>query len=591
LRNRMRTQSSGRHPPTSPEGGARREAASNRRLRAVEWAQHHTDEALAEALSQRLRALLDRRADLDLTEDETAIAALRRMIHTLASLFPSTEALTVMHVPGWRWPEGEPLTFRGRFVMKSRDGQEPPVMELAFQVGGSAKVRFSVRVAADQHPPADWEQFDVEPVCIARPGFPDTALVWSIWCKECRWDVAHGKETRTLAGAICHRLNVTHAGGGDSALSVLRSGVGRDHRAVRLEVLSNDEASARVTRVPRWNDLATITPLEVVVVDGRPIVSDGHTPYVPREDRHRQQSFDFASRVRWIDGRETQDLILDALAAHPLDDCRSPLLGDVMVVCTLAAALADSVRLPIGLGAALIGQGRDSPTNRRRFKVACDVADSTKWRNLESGDSLKLAIAEQLSDDEMYLARPAWLRHRGPGQQWRPTGLLFRRLGAAVSARSHGGASARFTGMQRMVSGFESVLHGTPPKGGRHRDARTPTGLVPERPGGPGPGIAVDWRLAITRCGEHVPEGETPEGTVGRRYRKRVEALNAAGYGVGGDARDTIEIVEVRKGKGGDGPGLVIRATAEFCAAMRNPVRARVALNELPMLKFLLASA
>ena len=81
--------------------------------------------------------------------------------------------------------------------------------------------------------------------------------------------------------------------------------------------------------------------------------------------------------------------------------------------------------------------------------------------------------------------------------------------------------------------------------------------------------------------GEHVPSS-APNRAAGQRYRRRVEALVIAGYQVprrSGIARagDTIEIVDVVDGRGGRRrSGLVIRASARFCAAVAQPVERRV---------------
>ena len=72
---------------------------------------------------------------------------------------------------------------------------------------------------------------------------------------------------------------------------------------------------------------------------------------------------------------------------------------------------------------------------------------------------------------------------------------------------------------------------------------------------GPGPEVWIGWRDAITLAGENVPADATGQGSEGRRYRRRVDALIEAGYTAGaGRAR--------RRGGDGVGPGAAVRRGA-----------------------------
>ena len=80
-----------------------------------------------------------------------------------------------------------------------------------------------------------------------------------------------------------------------------------------------------------------------------------------------------------------------------------------------------------------------------------------------------------------------------------------------------------------------------------------PDALRPARKGGPGPQVWIAWRDAITLAGENVAADATGQGSEGRRYRRRVDALIAAGYEVGprgeaAPAGDTVEIARAQSG-------------------------------------------
>ena len=416
--------------------------------------------------------------------------------------------------------------------------------------------------------------------------------LWTRWWGLIRWNMTPEVSRGTLANAISSHLHQTNAGGGDSALSILHTTVSRSPTDARIEVGTNDidapnAKQTRMTRVPRWIDYAVNQPLVAVTVDDVPLTSPTAEFFSYRPRQAAQGAFPFAQRLRWVDGRDVSDVILDTVKALQFDDHRSPLLGDVMLIATLTAALQHPVIVPDGVGAMLIGQGRDTPANRLRFNRATDVADSAKWRDPKTGKALPISRAEATKDG-VCLARPAWIRMRGPGQQWRYSGLLFRQLAALATHNARGGNAAHIAGLMRMLSGFETILYQQPPRGGRSKYARTPYALIPEKPGGPGPPIAVSWRTALAVSGEHVPAEETITGTAARRFRLRRNALVGRGYLVRGqspaDANDTIEIVDVLKGKSHGQPGLAIRATARFIHALHNQVTTLVSLLDLPML-------
>ena len=66
------------------------------------------------------------------------------------------------------------------------------------------------------------------------------------------------------------------------------------------------------------------------------------------------------------------------------------------------------------------------------------------------------------------------------------------------------------------------------------------------------------------------PDADT-KGRAGQRYRKRLSMLEAAGYFTSrrgtAPAGDTIEIVERKRPGPGQPAGLIVRATARYCAS------------------------
>ena len=83
------------------------------------------------------------------------------------------------------------------------------------------------------------------------------------------------------------------------------------------------------------------------------------------------------------------------------------------------------------------------------------------------------------------------------------------------------------------------------------------------------------------------PADAKSESVWGRRYRRRVAALIAAGYLIpapGGvaPAGDTVEIVRVVDGRGhGHVAGVRIRASARFCAAHADNIPTRLSAARL----------
>ena len=553
------------------------------------WAKESPAEALAVALTTRGVDTLRTRIEIDLREKPDIAVALEKTLMVLERVDQSAEARLAGDAPGWAWPRDKPLNFVGRI-----DNDEPVVVMCEITSTSNEPIPWRTT----RRPTDGGDSRRHESPTVQRSLWEDSVerqpqhLSWTRGSGSIPWNRTPAAGRGTLANAICRRLHETAAGHGHSALSILHTTVPRSPTKVRIAVQTSDvdaptAMQMRLTRVPRWIDFAMHQPLVAVKVDGLPLTSPVAECFSYRPRDAPQGAFSFSRRLRWVDGRDVFDVILDTMRALQLDDQRSPLLGDVMLIATLTAALENPVTVPDRMGAMLIAQGRDTPGNRLRFNRAADVADSAKWRDPKTGKSLPISRAESTADG-VCLARPAWMRIEGPGQQWRYTGLLFRQLGTIATRASRGGNAAHVAGLMRMVSGFETILFQQSPRGGRRKHARTPDALIAETPGGPGPVVAVPWRTALAISGEHVPEEETSLGSAARRYRKRRDALLDRGYLVRSqspaDANDTIEIVDIIKGKSQDGPGLAIRATARFIQALHYQDSTLVPLRELPML-------
>ena len=127
--------------------------------------------------------------------------------------------------------------------------------------------------------------------------------------------------------------------------------------------------------------------------------------------------------------------------------------------------------------------------------------------------------------------------------------------------------------LARTVDGIEAALTWGP-TAGRGQGGRQPDYLKPVRKGGPGPDVFIPWRNVLRLAGERAPDDVVASSALRMRYKRRIEALQAAGLLVGGQAApagDTVEIVQVvdGRGKGRMGGGIIVRATDRFVEAYR----------------------
>ena len=349
-----------------------------------------------------------------------------------------------------------------------------------------------------------------------------------------------------------------------------------------------------LNRTPAVVDIALLSPLEVVQVDGVPFASMTATANTAQYQRipapaiSEQQSFAFPG-PKSLGGHEVNDVVIQALASLPLTDLRNPLMGDVARLMTLAYALTGPTMIHESNGARFLGRN-DTPANRRRWWCTCAAVDSIQLIiNAATGQWIKLARADPDGAGNVYLAAPAWWRGKGPGQAWRWSGTLWRP--PLIGTSQSGGSAGFWSGVDRTLNGLEALLawSSTP---GRGKGARIPDALQPERRDGAGPGrpIWVPWRDLLTLAGEPVAQDEDPKGTAGRRYRRRLEALEDRGYcteiASTAHAGDTVEILKNRSGWHPNGAGIWIRASDRFVEAVRRGQKTRNWEHISPMCLF-----
>ena len=387
-----------------------------------------------------------------------------------------------------------------------------------------------------------------------------------------------GPSDETVIGYLARLARVSD--GGESVLAYAYDQRPRDLEGRHVVVPGSGRGGGLpMNRVPAVVDLATLSPVEAIQVDGEPVSTA--TPDAVRKLRQWKRApgqGDLVAGPKTLDGRACGDVVLQALAECDFRDLRSPLLGDIARVAALAVGLTGYGPIPDDVGAAFVG-GADTPANRQRWWAATrNLQHLDITINQRTGEWIALANVDPDGRGGVYLGPPAWWAGRGEGNAWRLSGSLWRPpcIGGAP-ARGGGGQAGHYSGLARFVAGLEARLCYMPTPG-RGRDGRVPDGLQPIHPGGPGVAVFVPWALAIRLSGEAVPADEDVLGTAGRRYRRRLDALVSAGYvvppSVGGaaPAGDTVEIVSVQRGAKGRPTGLWIRASVRYCEAF---IRAR----------------
>ena len=360
-------------------------------------------------------------------------------------------------------------------------------------------------------------------------------------------------------------------------LPIVRAWLARPRPVAKRHIISiQDRGDPPLNRAPAVADYALLSPIEAVMVDGEPVVSGG--PEAVRWWRRVRpatapgdQRLLFAG-PRKLDGQDVADVMIKACVSMGKWDHRKPLLGDVFRVASLAFGLTSYGPVPEDLGAVFVG-GRDTVANRKRWWAAARFLRTLDITiNDRTGEFVGLANVDPDGVGGVHLGPPAWWRGKGSMNRWRLSGALWRpaRIG---HGRGAGGQAGLYSGLARMLAGFESRLSYSP-TAGRGKHGRVPDALRSVREGRGGDEVFVSWKDSMTFAGEYVAPGADATGVEGRRYRRRIDALVVAGYLVpalnaAAPAGDTVEIVKVQRGSKGIAAGVRIRASAAALLSQR----------------------
>ena len=385
--------------------------------------------------------------------------------------------------------------------------------------------------------------------------------------------------------AVVEMLQTTPAGGGWTALAMLVARLARPIEERHLIAVTDRAESITLVRQPARVTVATLSELEAVAVDGEPFVTKGPDAGLLAHYRARpraaQRGLPFAGPRR-MDEHLIGSPVVRALQSFPLiGDERSPIRGDTLRVAALGYASTGAMLIDEPTGALLFGA--NTAANRKRFWEASRVYHHLELTDSKTGRYVTLGHAP--ADGRMVsLGAPFWWRGQGEGHRWSLTGRL---LGPRFdNNRGSGGAAGFQSGLTRTLAGLESALSYSR-SAGKGKLGRTPDLLRQVRKGGAGPDTFIPWRALLSLAGEPVPADAKSESVWGRRYRRRVAALIAAGYLIpapGGvaPAGDTVEIVRVVDGRGhGHVAGVRIRASARFCAAHADNIPTRLSATRL----------
>ena len=276
-----------------------------------------------------------------------------------------------------------------------------------------------------------------------------------------------GFDSRANAEATCAGLEKLPVGDGLAALTLVVEALPRplDTRHV---ITIADRRGRNHNRVPALMDLATLSPVEAVMVDGEPMASGGPEALTKwrrvRPKAGEQRAFAFAG-PRSLGGQAVGDVVIRTLASLPRMDMRSPIVGDVARVAALAFGLTGYGPIPDHAGAVFVG-GRDTLPNRQRWWRACEwLRHLTVTIDERTGEWVGLANVDPDGAGGVHLGPPAWWRGRGDGQRWRLSGALWRPVRIGSAGRGAGGQDEHYAGLARMLAGFEARLCYSPTAG------------------------------------------------------------------------------------------------------------------------------
>ena len=320
--------------------------------------------------------------------------------------------------------------------------------------------------------------------------------------------------------------------------------------------------------------------LEIVQVDGEPFA--GRQPLMPKEGRTKAYrpaqpaQGELITGPATIDGVPAGDLLLVGLDQWELEeDKRTTLRHDLIQLGRAAYALTGRATIPEDVGARwLTGQEHATETAKRRWwDTLAAMRVLTVRVNPKTHRWIGMFNVDPRTSGAVWIGPPAWWtesRAESGPRSWRLSGGLWR--SPLVGDTPEHGITAGYWGtLARTVDGIEAALTWGP-TAGRGKGGRLPDYLKPVRKGGPGPDVFIPWRNVLRLAGERAPDDEA-SSALRVRYKRRIDAMRAAGLLVGGKAApagDTVEIVRVVDGRGkGRVSGIIVRATDRFVEAYR----------------------
>ena len=338
-------------------------------------------------------------------------------------------------------------------------------------------------------------------------------------------------------------------------------------------------ATGRYTKTPGL--LATTSgQLEIVQVDGEPFA--GRQPLMPKEGRTKAYrpaqptQGELIAGPATIDGVPAGDLLLVGLDQWDLEeDKRTTLRHDIIQLGRAAYALTGRATIPEDVGARwLTGQEHATETAKRRWwDTLAAMRVLTVRVNPKTHRWIGMFNVDPRTSGAVWIGPPAWWtesRAESGPRSWRLSGGLWRPP-LIGDTPAHGITAGYWGTLARTVDGIEAALTWGP-TAGRGQGGRLPDYLKPVRKGGPGPDVFIPWRNVLRLAGERAPDDDA-SSALRVRYKRRIDAMRAAGLLVGGQAApagDTVEIVRVVDGRGkGRVSGIIVRATDRFVEAYR----------------------
>ena len=379
------------------------------------------------------------------------------------------------------------------------------------------------------------------------------------------------------ANRICWQLDhlprSTRSLDGLTLLAVAVEGMGEalEHRHVVAPAVLGGKRPRLLVRSAGLLDVATFSALEV---DGRPVATpsaiDGARLSQYRVLRPKKKPGELFAGPRTLSGEAIGEPVLRALASCELTgDERNPVRGDAYRVSLLGYALSGAALVSEEEGVALLtGKGVTDAGRRRWWKALALTKSLMLTVNEVTEQWVPLLNVDAALDGKARIEAPWWWRQQ---QIWRLTGALLR---PALADQSERGTSLGYWGgLHRTVAGLESALSWSR-TAGRGEDGRIPDLLRPEfGESGPGPEVFIPWWKVLALAGEHVNETADGKGSAGRRYRRRLAALESAGYFYTGrapaEAGDTVEVRPVMGGRHRGVSGLMVRASAAMVEAVK----------------------